>query len=220
MSLQNRKQKNTSMNQALSIILLVLFMFCGYQPSKAILGREPEVIHEVDFEETIDDRHLGGWLTLLFVGLLYNVINSSGILFKADIASLTESSYLCSELSTISFVLFIGVASFLLLKEMLRFNPKFPLYVTLFLIIKTAIIVTIPFLLNSKNPFQYSHVFLSKMFLSSTLSALIWIPYLLISKRVKETFKKRSANETNKTTVKSSFRTIIQHQETKEFSTL
>lgn len=150
--------------------------------------------------EVVVPRRLGGWLVFPFIGLFLNIVLITITLFTSDFFNKafwisrtdpTSENYISGFSSLIIFelainVFFIAFCAFLIpcFIKNLKFVPKLMViyYISYFLLI-TIDHCFASILIEPTNLF-----YLSKDIFRSMFSAAIWIPYFMISSRVKETF--------------------------------
>ncbi len=146
------------------------------------------------------DRHLeglSGWLILVGIGLVISPLVILGSTLVANLPLVSSASYkaflethpaveglIFFEIATnVIFVAILAALNFLFFKK----KRSFPTYMILYLVLHSLIVVgdtavARALLPTVHIPGSYTGV------LRSLLGAMIWIPYLLVSRRVKVTF--------------------------------
>lgn len=164
----------------------------------------------------MDNSHLkgiGSWLILVLIGLIYALVKTAFDLVDLfetyqPIIRLTVTTYITGAhhptfgvwvLYEVIFNAFVIVFLICLLILMLCKNRFFPIFTIIYLVAVTCLhgidyilgYAILPLQTDSTNSYPSSYGIIQ-----SLVTAIIWIPYFLVSKRVKATFLNKETKNT------------------------
>ena len=175
----------------------------GESPSSANPYAAPQA-ESIIFEEPRGPEGIGGWLILPLIGLLFTPLAALATLFTHNIPPFTEGHF--STLTNPAFENYhplwgvvlvfepigtvvvgtMAVWAIVLMFRKVRGFPRFmiALYVTNIVIvfIDTVLCYQLPVLAEESAPAMLGQL------VRNLIAAAVWIPYMLISKRVRNTF--------------------------------
>ncbi len=146
------------------------------------------------------DSHLeglGGWLILVGLGLAISPVVILGTTIAGNVTLFTHSSFrafleahpalegliIFEIITNLIFVVLLGALNFLFFTK----KRSFPTYMTLYLALQLILVLGDALAVHAVVPSVHTPASYSAI-TRSFLGAAIWIPYLLVSRRVKLTF--------------------------------
>jgi len=156
-------------------------------------------LHETTFEqEPSGPEGIGGWLILIVIGLIvtpfrlgYEVImNMVPLISSPNILALNSPDLTNLIYFEIFGNLIFALYSILLLFLLFSKNKLFPKLLIFYFVTNFAFIMLDLFLASQISVIQHTETDASviKEIFKSSFNLIIWVPYLILSKRVKNTF--------------------------------
>lgn len=191
----NKKVGDSNINWLLMFVAFLLFIIIGALFILLYFKISPKT-------ESINNvpQRIGGWLMLPFIGLFLNIVIISITLFTNNFFNKTfwilrteqgSDTYIEGFSALLIFelainIFFICFSTFLIISFIKHFKyvPKFMIifYVSYFVLVVTDHVLA-SILIDPSNLY-----YLSKDIIRSMISCIIWIPYFMMSERVKDTF--------------------------------